>query len=158
MLKLLFSLIFVFSVFTKASTECVQHIGSCEYYSCLEQSQNCGEEGYYQHFGLHYCKKYQAKADRYKDEGKIFLQNIRFCLQEKLEQLEALPMCGSIKNVAIKTHEDCYRENNFCDLGLADQFRIKWMAKREFFDKDFGQFAQFLNELCYPNSSPPSEK
>lgn len=154
MLKVIILFLSFFSLFTQADTGCADYIGTCDYYRCIEKSQSCGADGYYQHFGLHYCEKYQAKAGKYNQNGQEFLTHIRTCLQEKLEQLNGLPACGEIKKVAIKTHEDCYRENNFCELTIVDQLRIKWMAKREFFDKDFGQFAQFLNELCYPNSSP----
>lgn len=151
--KIRFSIILFFttlaiSVVSTANTNCSQYIGTCDYYSCLESYNKCGDKGYYLNFGLHYCKKYVQSEAEYSDNGQTFLNNIRSCLQEKLEEQNILPDCSHIKEFAVNTHKQCYEENNYCKLSFFDKLRVQFIAKKEIFDKNFSQFAVYLNQLC----------
>lgn len=141
-------LISLFTLQTSANTFCSDKIGTCDYYSCLEEKNQCGNQGYYLNFGKYYCEKYSSQANYYSESGQTFLQNIRRCLQEKLEEVNQLPSCIDIKNMAIRTHKQCYTENNYCALPAGDKFRVKLTAVLEIFDADFVKFAKFLQGHC----------
>lgn len=137
---------------TASAQNCAELMGTCEYYQCVEQQENCGKKGYYIKFGDHYCRKYQMKEYDYTQKGKEFLHNVRLCLQEELERerirANELPKCSKIEKFAIATHKHCYREYRFCNLPLSDQWHVKLTAKKEIFDPQFFLFALWLEKSC----------
>ena len=84
----------------------------------------------------------------YTPNGQTFLMNIKRCLQEKLEQLPEIPACSNLKKIAIRTHEECYRENNWCALSRDDKSKVKLTAIRQIFDPAFWSFAVKLDTMC----------
>lgn len=143
----------ILGVLSLHASDCDMAVGTCEYYQCLEKQENCGQDGYYIEFGLHYCRKYQAEDYKYTERGKEFLDNIRTCLQGELEReiirAGELPKCSKIKKFAIETHKSCYSENHYCNLPNSDQRHIKLAAKKEIFDFQLLKFALWLEKSCF---------
>ncbi|MES2801478.1 MAG: hypothetical protein V4654_03215 [Bdellovibrionota bacterium] len=143
----------VMGVLSLHASECAKALGTCEYYQCLEKQENCGKDGYYIKFGVHYCRKYQAEQSEYTARGQEFLDNIRVCLQEELEREHQrageLPKCSKVKKFAVETHKHCYSENNFCSLPKTDQYHVKLAAKKEIFDFQMLRFAFWLEKSCF---------
>ena len=150
--KLLISTFILFSALGASASQCSDLIGTCEYYQCLEEQEKCGEDSYYIEFGLHYCRKYQAKEYKYTSQGKEFLSNIRTCLQEELEReiirAGELPKCSKIEKFAVATHKTCYKQYDFCSLPEDDRRHVKLAAKKEIFDVQMLKFAFWLEKYC----------
>lgn len=151
--KLFISILILLSGLGALASQCSDLIGSCEYYQCLENQENCGEDSYYIEFGLHYCRKYQAKEYKYTEQGKEFLTNIRTCLQEELEReivrAGELPKCSKVEKFAVETHKTCYRKYDFCGLPDDDRRHVKLAAKKEIFDVKMLKFAIWLEKYCH---------
>ncbi|MFN3454900.1 MAG: hypothetical protein ACK41T_08075 [Pseudobdellovibrio sp.] len=133
-----------------AST-CSKYVGACEYYLCKEQTDQCGQRGYYLDFAYKYCVKYKKSESKYSELGQIFISNIRRCLQDELEtaQLDRKTnSCKDIKKYAINTHKSCYSKYRFCELSYADQWRVKYTAKSALLDPAILGFALYLEKSC----------
>lgn len=142
---------FLMGALTFAS-ECSSMLGTCEYYQCLEHTEQCGSKGYYIKFGQHYCEKYQNKQSKYSDQGQEFITQIRLCLEEELEREQVknnrLPHCEKVQKFAVGTHKYCYRKYDFCSLPQEDRTRIKLTAKKEVIHPQMLLFAFWLEKLC----------
>jgi hypothetical protein len=149
---ILFFIVFL-GVGSLQAQNCSELIGTCEYYQCIENTEQCGSKGYYLEFGKHYCEKYKANQSKYTYQGEAFLDNIRNCLQDELERERErsgqLPSCGQIKKFAIETHKTCYRQYDFCGLSTSDSVRIKLTATKELFDPQMFKFAFWLEKSCF---------
>jgi Stanniocalcin family len=140
------------AAFNLQASSCSYAVGICEYYMCLESHENCGPNGYYLDFGLHYCNKYKSNESFYTTQGQDFLVNIRTCLQEELEREQIrtgqFPMCSEVKKIAVDTHKYCYEKYNFCELPTEDQINVKLSAASAIFDLDILKFAFWLEKSC----------
>ncbi|EFR03964.1 hypothetical protein MGYG_06966 [Nannizzia gypsea CBS 118893] len=100
---------------------------NCDFYlSCLEAAVPCGREGYAIAYGDHYCHKFQSVLTRFSDQGKVWLSNAMYCLQEKLVPYatgQNQASCKAIQKYAFATHPSCYLDNGLCTLPPSD-----WLA------------------------------
>src|SRR6187399_553833 len=75
---------------------CSTLIGTCEYYSCVEEERiSCGAEGYPLGYGVNYCEKlsalefYPARTDLnqkvFPADGNAWRDEVRSCLQEEMD-------------------------------------------------------------------------
>lgn len=107
------------------ASACNQYIGTCEYYQCQEQEYHCGEDGYLMHFGHRYCERfYQKLNERLSPKGQEWIDQVKVCLQEKMEQFTDDHSCKKLKKLAYRSHSDCYLKANFCQLSLSDKQKI----------------------------------
>lgn len=98
-------------------------VQSCSFYrECLEETHQCGNSGYALAYGEKYCYRFLTIENRLSEEGKLFNQLTRSCLQrklipvlnldfQKLIQIEK-PLCTEILDFAFDSHPDCYTEHD----------------------------------------------
>ena len=100
--------------------------GQCSYYSCLEESANCGEDGYLLNFVGKYCNRFtQVTYPRLSDFGKVWMSTVRECLIYNMEESYfAGESCSSIEERGIRDHIDCYVDSGICSLPLRDWFSV----------------------------------
>ncbi|KAK2868020.1 hypothetical protein FQN49_003232 [Arthroderma sp. PD_2] len=97
---------------------------TCTFYkSCLEAAVTCGPDGYAIAYGDPNCNKLTPLLDDFSDEGRVWVSDVRYCLQEKLVpyatgQKEA--SCEAIKEHAFATHPACFIDNGLCTLPPSD--------------------------------------
>lgn len=103
---------------------CANTIGQCGYYVCKEAENRCGDDGYFINFGLKYCERYQEVEPSFTTQGQRFLDNVRTCLQVKLENPGRKYSCGSVESYAVNTHFDCYMQAGYCRLPASDRLSV----------------------------------
>ena len=134
------------------ASDCTSLIGTCEYYQCVEKTEQCGSKGYYLKFGKHYCEKYKNDQAKYSEKGQEFLIKIRSCLQQGLElehtNTNKYPKCDDALKFAVGTHKSCYTKYGFCDLPSDDKARIKRTAKKELIHFQMLLFGFWLEKAC----------
>lgn len=114
--------------------DCQASVNDCNYYSCREEKAACGERGYYLESGDFYCKKFLNGDNRkYSKKGKIWLAEVRLCLQEELNKVSSQKSCNDVEDAAFESHIPCYLKTNFCALPLADKRRIIFALRGMFF-------------------------
>jgi hypothetical protein len=118
-------IIIALSSTTFAVEECQKYIGSCEYYLCREMNKPCLTKGYFLNFGYKYCMKsiHQLKP-KVSLEASEWIVLTSTCLQEQVDQIDDTHTCLQIKKKAIKGHNLCYLESQFCSLTLKDRYQI----------------------------------
>lgn len=110
---------------------CSSLIGSCEYYSCIEEERiSCGPQGYPLGYGVKYCEKLSAlefspaltdlNQKVFPADGNAWRDEVRSCLQEEMDDFfasgDALS-CENLKAFAFNSHPRCYTKGiSFCEL------------------------------------------
>lgn len=134
------SLLFLAPSMVMAADRCSELIGSCEYYSCIEEERlSCGDSGYALGYGQRYCEKFSAikfnpsfpNAERvvFPVAGNDWRDAVRTCLQEELEVYffdESAPKdCSTLRTFAFDSHPRCYTSGpSFCALKPQSVIRI----------------------------------
>lgn len=127
---------------------CHQEIGSCEYYICVNQAMGCGASSYMRRFGQPYCQLFVDHEEEFDQEGQNFNQQVRLCLQQKMERDFDQMTCGASRKFALKHHIECYHQAGFCQLPWHDKQLILNAAWTEFFNLDFLKTALEMNLKC----------
>lgn len=112
---------------TKEITDnCAELIGSCDYYLCQEKKNKCGAKGYFLNFAYQYCSdSLKRLALEVSPKGKEWLETTAVCLQKEMEAMDVeSKSCKEIKRAAIKGHDRCYSEAQFCSLSFKDIKKI----------------------------------
>lgn len=123
LLTLLFSA-FLFANPVSAD-RCVPSKKSCDFYLCKEEEMNCGPQNYLTFFGHHYCEAYLAGSEPFSQNGKVWLREVRYCLQKKLEtMIDGGAQCSEIESLAIRSHASCYVSTGYCDLEFLDRMQV----------------------------------
>lgn len=98
-------------------------VQSCNFYrECLEDTYQCGNSGYALGYGEKYCNRFLSIEKKLSEEGKLFNQLTRSCLQKKLIPILNLefqkliqiekPLCSEILDYAFDSHPECYTEHD----------------------------------------------
>jgi hypothetical protein len=111
----------------KAST-CEPGIGQCAYYKCLSNRLGCQAKDYPMYFAAYYCKKFSAEFESFTPTGRAFLQSVRVCLQQEMEDDIRIQTCQDTALHAQEHHIKCYHEAHFCELPLYDKLLISKMV------------------------------
>jgi hypothetical protein len=122
-------------------------MGQCGYYECLQAEMNCSASNYISAFAIPYCYKYQKDQPHYSDRGQMFLTNVRYCLQEKVENMDERS-CKNIRPYAVNSHIACYLSSGFCELTMAEKTRVIWTASNELIHSDIRQAGLETMKLC----------
>ncbi|KAF3481272.1 uncharacterized protein GIQ15_04031 [Arthroderma uncinatum] len=97
---------------------------SCAFYiSCLEAAVKCGPKGYAIAYGDHYCNEFNPVLVNFSDQGKLWVSDARYCLQEKLVPYatgQKRASCREIEAYAFASHPPCYLDNGLCSLPPSD--------------------------------------
>ncbi len=100
----------------------------CDYYLCRDAQapMSCGDAGYYQGFGYAYCLRYmQVTTPHMTPVGRAFMHDVRRCLMRVMESdIAPTATCTDVRAAAFASHEQCYVDAGFCNVGLADRARI----------------------------------
>ncbi len=116
-------------------SDCSKMFGNCDYYLCKENEKPCDSSGYYLNFGYVYCSQsIDHLTKKVSPRGKVWLETVATCLQEKTEGLSKDLTCKEIKKEAIETHDSCYSKINFCSLDPKDIALVINMIKKELKD------------------------
>lgn len=123
-----------------AIDRCSSLIGSCEYYSCVEEERlSCGDRGYPIGYGVNYCEKLSAlefsptggliKSLVFPGDGNEWRDNVRECLQEEMDEYfrtEENVSCDSLRKFAFNSHPRCYTQTavSFCELSPESVVRV----------------------------------
>jgi hypothetical protein len=109
-----------------ADYEAIAGCGGCQYYACREAAHACGPRGYYLGYAEKYCVRFlQALRPRMSPAGQAFLDRGRDCLIDFVErELLADEACDDVKRGAFFSHVACYHDNGFCELPLADRWKL----------------------------------
>ena len=117
---------------------------SCNFYGDFDAVFDyCGEEGYVNSFGHHYCNEYLAHRDEFKN--KEWQDSVRSCLQNKLVDYalaqKSFPTCKQISDAGFGSHQGCYLQPNpakkdltWCNLPFLDMVKVAWIAKGAYWE------------------------
>lgn len=96
-----------------------------DFYECIENILDCGEDGYPLSFGVKYAGRFNNVArPRMDEKGKAWVDGTTICLQRELrDAISSESDCEEVNNIGFGTHNDCYIENGFCSLGFQN-----WIA------------------------------
>lgn len=120
----------------KLPNDCSSLIGTCEYYLCRESQKSCNIDGYFLGFGYQYCSESLVNlSSKVSTKAQSWLKDVAICLQNKMESISNDNSCADIKDQAIKSHDECYTETEFCSLDFKDAYKIIKMLRPEFDDK-----------------------
>jgi hypothetical protein len=133
---------------TIAQATCVPSDNSCEFYACKEREHACGKKGYWQDFGYPYCEKFLVDEERFSPRSQIWLQDVRYCLQERVQEVSEGTSCKNLHTQAMDSHVSCYVDTGFCDLTYMEQVRIYWYLKGALRSKDTWREAYLLKQAC----------
>ena len=113
------------------SESCIQALDAsdcaqCEYYACLEESAQCGEDGYLLDFVSKYCTRFtQVTYPRLTDAGRQWMDAVRSCLIIRMDEgYYEGESCESIEERGIADHIPCYVDHGICDLPLGDWLKV----------------------------------
>lgn len=117
-------LIFIFGSFNLlAATDCTvtPKVNSCDFYlDCMESEYSCEttNNAYITGYGDKYCRLFENNKKRFSRRGKIWIKNVKICLQTELFQnflgqkidyeQTAENKCRDITQLAFKSHHSCY--------------------------------------------------
>lgn len=125
LLILLLPLLILFSPRAFSVEDCEIIRDSCDYYLCRERQHPCGRRGYNLALGHRYCRKFLLnRPERYSEKGRLWLSDVRQCLQEKLEELPVETLCRRVRSRAMNNHVDCYLDTGFCGLSVRDKQKV----------------------------------
>lgn len=106
---------------------CPASSGSCEFYSCMEQKTQCGENGYWKKLGLYYCQKFLFHESDFSPASQKWLRASRLCLQQRSQHLASTGLtCDQMRDEALDTHVGCYVDTGFCELTVQERNKIYW--------------------------------
>jgi hypothetical protein len=90
------------------------------FYICIEAILQCGQEGYPLSYGAKYARRfYNVARPQMNQMGKDWVDGTLICLQDELQSsISANTDCATVRETAISSHNGCYVENGFCDLGF----------------------------------------
>lgn len=96
-----------------------------EFYECIETILKCGDDGYLLSYGVKYAERFNNEARQQMDDnGKEWVDGTTVCLQTRLrDAITAESDCEEVSDIGFGTHNDCYIENGFCNLGFQN-----WLA------------------------------
>ncbi len=123
-LSLITFIIFSYSAFAFDAKRCEHLVDDCEYYSCLAEAKHCPQNTYPSNFGHRYCLRYEKRTEYFSDNGKLWIQNVKQCLIEKMIFYEEDFSCGQLKFKAFSDHVPCYIDNGFCELSRWDRKQV----------------------------------
>jgi len=125
-------LFILFFSLTASADDCLQYIGTCQYYLCREKEHACGTKGYYLGFAYKYCLGAGKKLNPHmSEEGKIWSSKVSQCLRDSMEKIPYDDNCTDTKLTATEDHANCYLDTGFCELSRKDQLRVVWFVKKE---------------------------
>ena len=132
---ILFLLVFSQNVIASvdASNQCSHLKGDCEFYACMEEEYKCGRTGYPSNFGGKYCLGFTAIEKNFTERGKLWLQNTRACLMQKILNAPDYNNCEELREGSFADHVPCYVESGFCQLPIKDKLKVFKLIKRELF-------------------------
>ena len=113
----------------ESTPACVADVNSCEAYLCRDQKQRCGEDGYWQGYGHHFCKKFLDDHEKFSAPLQSWLSDVRYCLQVEALNLNPQLSCDETHKAAIDSHVACYVETGFCNLNYSDQATVYWYLR-----------------------------
>ena len=151
-LLILASVFFSFLLISANSvaSNCSSQLGQCRYYKCVQDEIRCSDSDYLSGFAIPYCYKYQADQKNYSDRGQIFLSQVRYCLQAKIEDFtnENPYACKDLREYAIHSHIGCYLNSGFCELSMTEKMRIVLTAKKDLIHGDVRKAGLETMKLC----------
>lgn len=117
--------LFCASLSSFAASHCQPRQDSCEMYKCEEGLRGCGDKGYLLSFGHKYCQLFlDSDTSKYGPLGQLWLVNVRYCLQEELEEMPRDLSCRELQQNGFESHVPCYVQTGFCSLPLQDKVNI----------------------------------
>lgn len=102
------------------ASDSIRFFGQCRFYQELAGEMGCHRDNYLITFGAYYCQKFQSAAALFSPEGRIFLENMRLCLQAELEKVEGLN-CQNVRRIGLGSHAVCFNRHRFCRLPAFDK-------------------------------------
>lgn len=148
MSRLFLAFITVLASFAAMASSCLPSDQSCDFYACKEREQACGKRGYWQNFGYPYCQKFLKDEARFSPRSQIWLQDVRYCLQERIQEVAEGTSCKDLHTMAMDSHVSCYVDTGFCDLKYMEQVRIYWYLKGALRSADTWREAYLLKQAC----------
>lgn len=113
---------------SQSCTEALESGGcaQCDYYACLEESAQCGSDGYLLDFVGKYCYRFtQVTYPRITSAGQEWMDGVRECLITNMEAgYYEGESCESLERRGIDDHISCYVDNGICSLPLGDWLKI----------------------------------
>jgi hypothetical protein len=109
-------------------------------------------------YGEKFCKLYEDNYDSFSNEGKLWVDKVRKCLQVKLAPYikpESDVTCEELEKIAFESHSPCYLEpdgisgesSGICALGLKDWIQVFFTIKSAFFS-EFSESIKGFFEVC----------
>lgn len=121
-MKWMLTLLFTFSVY--ASSDCSQYTNDCEYYSCISNAKHCSPANYPESFGKRYCLRYENQMNRFSENGKLWIEEVRKCLIRDMETFQSDLSCSQLRKRAFQGHVPCYVESGYCNLTFRDKIQV----------------------------------
>ncbi|WP_347357244.1 hypothetical protein [Bdellovibrio sp.] len=149
MSRLILAIFTILVSLTAAASSCVPSDQSCDFYACKEREHSCGKKGYWQNFGYPYCQKFLKDEARFSPQSQIWLQDVRYCLQERIQHMAEGASCSNMHTIAMDSHVSCYVDTGFCDLSYVEQVRIYWYLKGALRSTDTWREAYLLKQACF---------
>ncbi len=152
-----------FSTHALAADRCQALIGTCAYYSCVDQERlSCGDKGYAIGYGRRYCEKFSAlqftpsfpgaESAVFPDSGNDWRDSVRTCLQEDMEaffESDQPKDCSSLRAFAFGSHPRCYTEGpSFCALKPQSVIRIGLTIQGDLLTAESLQQVRDTAQIC----------
>lgn len=104
---------------------CTPSGDTCDFYECLESEYQCGPSGYPMGYGHQFCSRFDSTASEFSTQGKVWIHDVRLCLQEALvPEDDCSSSCSAVHDDAFASHSGCYISAGLCDLPISDWFAV----------------------------------
>jgi hypothetical protein len=113
----------------------------------LESLHACEKPNYFFDFGFKYCQIFENLNDRFSPKGQAALPFIRSCLITQIVNEPTLT-CKTAKSLALQHHIDCYLQSSFCELSVADKWKVYRVVRKELQDPEFHATMKKIAKAC----------
>lgn len=131
-----FIIVFILFFSTNTYSVCIDNIGGCDFYQCIENEYSCGAQGYPLNFGEKYCRQLNRNEHQLSTQGKQWLSKASICLQKKLASAQTFQNCTELRQQAFNNHVECYVDHGFCKLPNQDKLIVLKSIQEVIFNQD----------------------
>ncbi|MDG0816638.1 hypothetical protein [Bdellovibrio svalbardensis] len=114
----------------------------------MEQEKSCGSKGYWKEFGYPYCTKFLINQNKFSPRLQRWLTDVRECLQVRVSESTQQASCSQTYRAAMDSHVSCYVDTGFCELNMAERFKIYWSLKGALRHQITWKEARLLRHAC----------
>lgn len=131
-----------------ASTSVQPSKNNCSYYQLAEEQLQCGNKSYMIGTAYPQCLYYLKISKFLNHEIQNWFPQIRYCLQNEIEQNLHSITCDNINDFALNSHVNCYVSLGYCELSFLSKLQLTLITLPKLNEKIWQDTAKAINDEC----------